>query len=85
MGDTLDAFLPEKPTIKTTLSGVEIEGVEYLAVSDLTEEEKEGKRVQDVILLGEVRHSPPSQGSALLIVRSNRDIRRGDNFVSSAA
>ena len=65
VGDTLDAFLPEKPTIKETLSGVEIEGVEYLAVSDLTEEEKEGKTVQDVVLLGEVSHGPQNQGSAL--------------------
>lgn len=54
VGDTLDAFLPEKPTIKETLSGVEIEGVEYLAVADLSEEQKEGKTVQDVVLLGEV-------------------------------
>ena len=54
VGDTLRAFLPENPTIKKTLSGVEIEGVEYLAVADLSEEQKEGKTVRDVVLLGEV-------------------------------
>jgi len=54
VGDTLDAFLPEKPTIKETLSGVEIEGVEYLAVADLSEGQKEGKTLKDVVLLGEV-------------------------------
>ena len=54
VGDTLDAFLPEKPTINETLSGVEIEGVEYLASTDLSEEQKEGKTVHDVVLLGEV-------------------------------
>jgi len=54
VGDTLDAFLPEKPTITETLSGVDIDGVEYLAVTDLSEEQKEGKTVHDVILLGEV-------------------------------
>ena len=59
VGNTLDAFLPEKPTIKETLSGVEIEGVEYLAVADLTEEQKEGKTVHDVVLLGEVRVTEP--------------------------
>jgi len=57
IGETLDAFLPEKPTIKVTLSGVKIEGVEYLAVADLSEEQKEGKTIQDVILLGEVKFS----------------------------
>lgn len=54
VGDTLDAFLPEKPTITETLSGVNIDGVEYLAATDLSEEQKEGKTVYDVILLGEV-------------------------------
>ena len=54
VGDTLDAFLPEKPTITETLSGVEIEGVEYLAAADLSEEQKKGKTVQDVVILGEV-------------------------------
>jgi hypothetical protein len=54
VGDALNAFLPEKPAVKETLSGVEIEGVEYLAVADLSEEQKEGKPVQDVVLLGEV-------------------------------
>jgi hypothetical protein len=54
VGDTLHAFLPAKPTIKETLSGVEIEGVEYLAVAGLSEEQKEGKTVQDVVVLGEV-------------------------------
>lgn len=54
VGDTLDAFLPEKPTINKTQSGIQIEGVEYLAVSDLSEEQKEGKTVQDVVILGEV-------------------------------
>lgn len=54
VGDTLDAFLPEKPMINKTQSGIQIEGVEYLAVSDLSEEQKEGKTVQDVVILGEV-------------------------------
>lgn len=54
VGHTLDAFLPEKPTVNNTPSGIEIEGVEYLAVADLTEEQKEGKTAQDVILVGEV-------------------------------
>ena len=59
-GDPLDAFLPEKPTIEETLSGVEIEGVEYLAAADLSEEQKEGKTVQDMVLLGEVTVSRAS-------------------------
>lgn len=54
VGDSLDAFLPEKPIINKTPSGIEIEGIEYLALADLTEEQKEGKTVQDVIILGEV-------------------------------
>lgn len=54
IGDTLDAFLPKKPTIDKTPSGVEINGIEYLATADLTEEQKEGKTVQDVVILGEV-------------------------------
>ena len=54
VGDALDAFLPGKPTINKTPSGIEIEGIEYLAVADLTEEQKEGKTVQDVLILGEV-------------------------------
>jgi len=68
VGDTLHAFLPEKPTIKETLSGVEVEGVEYLAVADLSEEQKEGKTVQDVVLLGEVTiyQAPLSSSYSLL-------------------
>ena len=54
VGGALDAFLPEKPKINETPSGVEIEGVEYLAADDLTEEQKEGKTVQDVVILGKV-------------------------------
>jgi hypothetical protein len=54
VGDSLDAFLPEKPEIKETLSGIEIEGVEYLAATDLTEEQKQGKTVRDVVIFGEV-------------------------------
>ena len=54
VGVALDAFLPEKPAIKNTLSGVEIEGTEYLAAADLSEEQKEGNVVQDVVILGEV-------------------------------
>lgn len=55
VGGTLHAFLPEKLTITEKLSGIEIEGVEYLAVANLSEEQKEGKTVQDVIVLGEVK------------------------------
>ena len=66
VGDTLDAFLPEKPTINKTPSGIEIEGIEYLAVADLTEEQKEGKTVQDVVILGEVMvHRAPILSSYL--------------------
>ena len=54
VGDSLDAFLPEKSIINKTQSGIEIEGIEYLAFADLTEEQKEEKTVQDVIILGEV-------------------------------
>jgi len=54
VGDTLDAFLPRKPTINKIPSGIEIEGVEYLAVADLTKEQKEENlTVQDVVILGE--------------------------------
>jgi hypothetical protein len=59
VGHTLDAFLPEKPTINKTPSGIEIEGIEYLAVADLTEEQKEGETVQDVLILGEVAVNRP--------------------------
>lgn len=55
VGAALNAFLPEKPAIKQTPSGVEIEGVEYLAAADLSEEQKEGNAVQDVVILGEVK------------------------------
>lgn len=84
VGDTLDAFLPEKPTIKETLSGVEIEGVEYLAATDLSDEQKEGRTVQDVVLLGEVT-SPNSDLGVFLMIELIivRDIPRGDNFVFS--
>ena len=54
VGNPLDAFLPKKPVIEKTSSGIEIEGVEYLAAADLTEDQKEGKTVHDVIILGEV-------------------------------
>jgi hypothetical protein len=54
VGGALGAFLPEKPKIDETPSGVEIEGVEYLAAADLTDEQKEGKTVQDVVILGKV-------------------------------
>ena len=80
----MDAFLPEKPTIKETLSGVEIEGVEYLAATDLSDEQKEGRTVQDVVLLGEVT-SPNSDLGVFLMIELIivRDIPRGDNFVFS--
>lgn len=54
VGDALDAFLPRKPTINKTPSGIEIEGIEYLAVADLAEEQKEGRTVHDVLIFGEV-------------------------------
>jgi hypothetical protein len=54
VGSALDAFLPEKPTIEETPSGIEIEGVEYLAAAELTEVQKEGKIVHDVIIFGQV-------------------------------
>jgi len=85
IGNTLHAFLPEKPKIKETLSGVEIDGVEYLAVADLSEEQKEGKTVQDVVLLGEVMIHRVPLSPALLIAEFNRDIHHGDNSVSSVA
>lgn len=86
VGDTLNAFLPEKPTIKKTPSGVEIEGVEYLAVADLSEEQKEGKTVQDVVLLGEVNNDLPNPSLVVLLIAGfNRGIPHGDSSVSSAA
>ena len=84
VGDTLHAFLPEKPKIKKTLSGVEIDGVEYLAVADLSEEQKEGKTVRDVVLLGEVMIYRVPLSPVLLIAGFNRGIPHGDSSVSSA-
>jgi hypothetical protein len=64
IGDTLHAFLPRRPTINKTPSGIEIEGVEYLAAADLTEEQKEREAVQDVVILGEVTvHGVPVSSS----------------------
>jgi hypothetical protein len=83
VGDPLDVFLPKRPTIKETLSGVEIDGVEYLTVADLSGEQKEGKTAQDVVLLGEViiyRASVVAHAHSWVY---NRDIPRGDNSVSS--
>ena len=80
VGDTLDAFLPEKPTINNTPSGIEIEGVKYLAVADLTEEQKEGKMVQDVIIVGEVTVDRAPIILFVLMTECNRDIPLGDNF-----
>lgn len=79
VGDTLDAFLPRKPTINKIPSGIEIEGVEYLAVADLTKEQKEEKTVQDVVILGEVTANRTSILYTTLITVCNRDILRGDN------
>ena len=86
VGEPLDAFLPKKPTIKKTLSGVEIEGVEYLAVAGLSEQQKEGKMVRDVVLIGEVVISRRSQIlSPSLMSGFHRDIHLGGNSVSSVA
>lgn len=86
VGKALYAFLPEKPTIKETSSGVEIDGVEYLAVADLSEEQKKGKTVQDVVLLGEVSNDLTNPGLiAPLTSGFIRDIHLGDSSVSSVA
>jgi len=80
VGDTLDAFLPRKPTINKIPSGIEIEGVEYLAVTDLTKEQKEENlTVQDVVILGEVTANRTPILYTTLIAVCNRDILRGDN------
>ena len=83
LGDTLDAFLPKKPRITETLSGIEIGGVQYLAAADLSEKQKDGKTVQDVIVLGEVTIFRTSALNALLIPGFNRDTPHGGNSVSS--
>lgn len=79
VGDAMNAFLPKKPTIKKTPSGVEIEGVQYFAVADLTEEQKEGKTVQDVLILGEVTVGRAPILPSYLQPGAYRDIPRGDN------
>jgi hypothetical protein len=79
VGDTLSAFLPDKPTINKTSSGIEIEGIEYLAVADLTEEQKGGKMVQDLVILGEVTIDRVPILSSYSWPLAHRDIPRGDN------
>jgi len=85
VGEALEAFLPGNPTIKETPLGVEIEGVEYLAVAGLSEEQKEGKTARDVVLLGEVMIYGTQILSPRLCLKSSRDIHLGDNSVSSVA
>ena len=85
VGEAPGAFLPENPTIKETLSGVEIEGVEYLAVAGLSEEQREGKTVRDVVLLGEVTVYETQVLSSRLCLGFSRDIHLGDNSASLVA